>query len=88
MRNLVSVWVNRNGIDECYFEEFGVFDGVMMEKIGKSVNFCEGIVRGLFEVECEGDGWVMYEFDGIGVFEVREGYSNEKCKKEYDERFE
>jgi hypothetical protein len=85
MRNLVSVWFNSNGIDECYFEEFGVFDGVMMEKIGESVGFCKGVVRSLFEVECEGEGWVMYEFDGIGVFEVKEGYSSEECKKEYDE---
>ena len=41
-----------------------------------------------FEEEFKGEGWVMYGWDGIGVFVVDEGYDVDKCKDEYDVKYD
>lgn len=35
------------------------------------------------EGEEKGDGWKIYEYDGMGVLVVDEGKDWKKCKKEY-----
>ena len=47
-----------------------------------------GVDFELFEEEVRGEGWVMYGYDGIGVFVVDEGYDVDKCKDEYDVKYD
>ena len=53
-------------------------------KIDKMIDWCEGVKFKEFEEEFKGEGWVMYGYDGIGIFVVDEGYDVDKCKDEYD----
>ena len=87
MKN-ISVWYNRFGVDECYFEMKGEWNKESLVEIGKKVDICEGVDFKLFEEEVSGKGWVMYGYDGIGVFVVDEGYDVDKCKDEYDVKYE
>ena len=85
MNKNYSAWFNRYGIDECYGEVSGErFDSEMFERLKKVVKkFNLGEIEE-YELEEEGDGWKMYSYDGVGIFEVEEGYSVEKCKEEYE----
>ena len=87
MKN-ISVWYNRFGVDECYFEMKGRWNKESLIEIGKEVDVCEGVDLELFEEEVRGEGWVMYGYDGIGVFVVDEGYDVDKCKDEYDVKYD
>jgi hypothetical protein len=87
MKN-ISVWYNRFGVDECYFEMKGRWNKESLVEIGKEVDVCEGVDFELFEEEVRGEGWVMYGYDGIGVFVVDEGYDVDKCKDEYDVKYD
>ena len=87
MKN-ISVWYNRFGVDECYFEMKGRWNKESLVEIGKEVDICEGVDFELFEEEVRGEGWVMYGYDGIGVFVVDEGYDVDKCKDEYDVKYD
>ena len=87
MKN-ISVWYNRFGVDECYFEMKGRWNKESLIEIGKEVDICEGVDFELFEEEVRGEGWVMYGYDGIGVFVVDEGYDVDKCKDEYDVKYD
>ena len=87
MKN-ISIWYNRFGVDECYFEMKGRWNKESLVEIGKEVDVCEGVDFELFEEEVRGEGWVMYGYDGIGVFVVDEGYDVDKCKDEYDVKYE
>ena len=87
MKN-ISIWYNRYGVDECYFEMKGRWNKESLVEIGKEVDVCEGVDFELFEEEVRGEGWVMYGYDGIGVFVVDEGYDVDKCKDEYDVKYD
>lgn len=87
MKN-ISIWYNRFGVDECYFEMKGMWSKESLVEIGKEVDVCEGVDFELFEEEVRGEGWVMYGYDGIGVFVVDEGYDVDKCKDEYDVKYD
>ena len=87
MKN-ISIWYNRFGVDECYFEMKGRWNKESLIEIGKEVDVCEGFDFELFEEEVRGEGWVMYGYDGIGVFVVDEGYDVDKCKDEYDVKYD
>ena len=87
MKN-ISIWYNRFGVDECYFEMKGRWNKESLVDIGKEVDVCEGVDFELFEEEVRGEGWVMYGYDGIGVFVVDEGYDVDKCKDEYDVKYD
>ena len=87
MKN-ISIWYNRFGVDECYFEMKGRWNKESLVEIGKEVDICEGVDFELFEEEVRGEGWVMYGYDGIGVFVVDEGYDVDKCKDEYDVKYD
>lgn len=87
MKN-ISIWYNRFGVDECYFEMKGRWNKESLVEIGKEVDVCEGVDFELFEEEVRGEGWVMYGYDGIGVFVVDEGYDVDKCKDEYDVKYD
>ena len=87
MKN-ISVWYNRFGVDELYFEMKGEWNEESLVEIGKEVDVCEGVDFELFEEEVRGEGWVMYGYDGIGVFVVDEGYDVDKCKDEYDVKYD
>lgn len=87
MKN-ISIWYNRFGVDECYFEMKGRWNKESLIEIGKEVDICEGVDFELFEEEVRGEGWVMYGYDGIGVFVVDEGYDVDKCKDEYDVKYD
>ena len=87
MKN-ISIWYNRFGVDECYFEMKGRWSKESLVEIGKEVDICEGVDFELFEEEVRGEGWVMYGYDGIGVFVVDEGYDVDKCKDEYDVKYD
>lgn len=87
MKN-ISIWYNRFGVDECYFEMKGRWNKESLIEIGKEVDICEGVDFELFEEEVRGEGWVMYGWDGIGVFVVDEGYDVDKCKDEYDVKYD
>ena len=67
MKN-ISIWYNRFGVDECYFEMKGRWNKESLIEIGKEVDICEGVDFELFEEEVRGEGWVMYGYDGLGVF--------------------
>lgn len=84
MKN-ISVWFNRAGVDEKFFEGKGEWNQEMLDKIIENVSFVEGAELDDFDIEEEGDGWVMYGFDGIGVFVVDAGKDPEKCKEEYND---
>ena len=83
MKN-ISVWYDQYGTDEKYFEIEGEYNKNILKEISKNVSFCEGVNFEDFEAEEEGEGWVMYGYDGIGIFVVEEGYDSDKCKEEYD----
>ena len=87
MKN-ISIWYNRFGVDECYFEMKGRWNKESLVEIGKEVDVCEGVDFELFEEEVRGEGWVMYGYDGIGVFVVDEGYDVDECKDEYDVKYD
>ena len=87
MKN-ISVWYNRFGVDECYFEMKGRWNKESLVEIGKEVDICEGVDFELFEEEVRGEGWAMYGYDGIGVFVVDEGYDVDKCKDKYDAKYD
>lgn len=83
---IYSIWFNRNGIDECYGEVKGEkFNKKVLDEIKNKVDFIEGCYLNDFEIEEKGDNWVMYAYDGIGIFEVNEGCDVNKCKEEYNE---
>ena len=52
------------------------------------IDWCVGVKFKEFEDEFNGVGWVMYGYDGIGVFVVDEGYDVDKCKDEYDVKYD
>lgn len=88
MKN-ISIWYNRYGVDECYGEMKGEWSKEMWKKIEEEFkNFCDGYKFEEFEVEVEGKGWVMYGWDGVGIFVVDEGYNVEECKSEYDVKYD
>ena len=79
MKN-ISIWFNSYGVDECLGKIKGEYS---VEVLNKIVEWNEVMWKGLYE-EGRGEGWVMYGYDGYGVFVVNEGYSEGKCKEEYD----
>ena len=80
----ISIWFNRYGVDECYGKLKGEWNKELWGKIEKMIDWCEGVKFKEFEEEFKGEGWVMYGWDGVGVFVVDEGYDVDKCKDEYD----
>jgi hypothetical protein len=84
MQNNITVWFNQYGTDEKYAEVCGVWGEEIFKDLQSNVDFLYGVKYEDFEVEEEGEGWVMYDYDGIGIFVVKEGYDKEKCKAEYD----
>jgi hypothetical protein len=64
----------------------GVWSGEWNKEVWSVINK-EGEVGMEFEEwsegEEEGDGWKIYESDGMGVLVVDEGKDWKKCKKEY-----
>ena len=85
MKNKYSVWYNRFGVDECYGEvESDKFDKNVLKMLSKEFDILDGVELDDFDVEVEGENWTMYEYDGIGILEVRGGRSIGRCKKEYD----
>ena len=62
MKN-ISIWYNRFGVDECYFEMKGRWNKESLVEIGKEVDVCEGVDFELFEEEVRGEGWVMYGYE-------------------------
>ena len=87
MKN-ISVWYNRFGVDENVGELKGEWNKECLVKIGKMVKICKGVDFELFEEEIRGEGWVMYGYDGIGIFVVDEGYDVNECKDEYDVKYD
>jgi len=90
MKN-ISVWYNRYGIDEEYFS--GEFEKYDKESLKVICNNCDKLFSkeenidelfGEFEKVYEGEGCVMYGFDGVGIFVVDKGYDVERCKDEYN----
>ena len=47
MKN-ISIWYNRFGVDECYFEMKGRWNKESLVEIGKEVDVCEGVDFELF----------------------------------------
>jgi hypothetical protein len=84
VNNTVSVWYNQYGTDKKYFESKGDLNKKMWKDIISNVDFINKEDVKEFEIEEEGEGWVMYGYDGVGVFVVKEGYDIDKCKEEYD----
>jgi hypothetical protein len=84
IENNVTVWFNRYGDDEKYAEVCGVWGEEIYKDLQSNVDFLEGVNFTDFEEEERGEGWVMYEYDGIGIFVVKEGYDVDRCKEEYD----
>ena len=87
MKN-ISIWYNRYGVDECYGELKGEWNKELWGKIEKMIDWCEGYKFEEFEEEIKGEGWVMYGWDGVGVFVVDEGCDVDKCKDEYDVKWD
>ncbi len=94
MKN-ISVWFNRNGIDECYFE--GLFKDYNIDSLKEIIKNCNSLFSededvnemfNEFDLELEDNGWRMYSFDGIGILVVDEGFDKKKCKKKYDKLVE
>jgi len=84
----ISIWFNRYGVDECYGKLKGEWNKELWGKIEKMIDWCEGVKFKEFEEEFKGEGWVMYGWDGVGVFVVDEGYDVDKCKNEYDVKYD
>jgi hypothetical protein len=84
----ISVWFNKDGVDECLIKGKGEFCREVLNEMCEKVKWVGGwndeMWNGLYE-EVKGEGWVMFGYDGFGVFVVDEGLSVGKCKEEYDE---
>ena len=64
----VSVWYNSYGVDEMYFEKKNTkFDSKFLKEASESVSWLDNVPRSEFEIEGEGEGWVMFGYDGIGI---------------------
>ena len=87
MKN-ISIWYNRYGVDECYGKLKGEWNKGLWRKVVEMIDWCVGVKFKEFEEEFKGEGWVMYGYDGIGVFVVDEGYDVDKCKDEYDVKYD
>ena len=84
MNNKYSVWYNSYGIDECYGRMIADSPAKALLSLSEKVSFIEGVEFKEFEKEFSGEGWIMYAFDGVGLFEVEESYDEEECYEEYD----
>lgn len=89
MKN-ISIWFNSYGVDECLVRGRGDFSREVLNELSKRVKWLGGwnedMWKGLVE-EGKGEGWVMWCFDGFGVFVVDDGLIVGKCKEEYDMMF-
>lgn len=89
MKDNITVWFNQYGNDEKYAEVCGVWGEEVFRDLQDNVDFLEDVNFEDFEESDEkGEGWSMYEYDGIGIFVVKEGYDVDKCKAEYDGEWE
>lgn len=85
----ISVWYNSYGTDVCYAEITGEWNQHTLDKFKGMVNFIrDDELVSNFDVEAEGDGWTMYEEDGIGIFVVDYGYDTTRAKEQYDETWD
>lgn len=81
---------NQYGIDDCYatIDCSGKTIRQIVKELCSKVYFCNDVKFNEFEKEIENENGVVYGFDGIGIFIVKEKGTFEELYNEWLEEYE